>query len=176
MVMGEIVVHGPQVSDAYDGDEIFNRMAKMRDATTGSTWHRMGDIGYFDTRGRLWFCGRKSQRVITPEGVLFPDAIEGVFYGHGEIRRTALVGRRSHQMQPMMDPVLFVEPRRTISRQRRHILREDLAAMARHLPIPVTLRDIRFIRRLPVDARHNSKIRRELLAEQLVKEGPQTCK
>src|SRR5690606_22198119 len=22
--------------------------------------HRMGDLGYFDAEGRLWFCGRKS--------------------------------------------------------------------------------------------------------------------
>ena len=27
----------------------------------GTVWHRMGDVGYLDDRGRLWFCGRKSQ-------------------------------------------------------------------------------------------------------------------
>src|SRR3546814_8243400 len=36
-------------------------------AASGSTRivHRMGDLGYFDADGRLWFCGRKSQRVVT---------------------------------------------------------------------------------------------------------------
>src|SRR3546814_16809247 len=35
-------------------------------AASGSTRtvHRMGDLGYFDADGRLWFCGRKSQRVV----------------------------------------------------------------------------------------------------------------
>ena len=37
----------------------------------------MGDAGYFDTEGRLWYCGRKSQRVITGSTgnntVLFAD-------------------------------------------------------------------------------------------------------
>ena len=28
-------------------------------------WHRMGDLGCIDEKGRLWFCGRKSHRVVT---------------------------------------------------------------------------------------------------------------
>ena len=32
-------------------------------AGTGRIWHRMGDLGYFDSEGRLWFCGRKAHRV-----------------------------------------------------------------------------------------------------------------
>jgi acyl-coenzyme A synthetase/AMP-(fatty) acid ligase len=28
-----------------------------------NTWHRMGDVGYIDDKGKLWFCGRKSHVV-----------------------------------------------------------------------------------------------------------------
>ena len=39
----------------------------------------MGDVGYLDEPGRLWFCGRKSHRVVTPHGTLFTDMVEPVF-------------------------------------------------------------------------------------------------
>src|SRR3546814_13192187 len=63
-------------------------------AASGSTRivHRMGDLGYFDADGRLWFCGRKSQRVVTTTGTLCTEQIEPVFNVHPEVRRTALVG------------------------------------------------------------------------------------
>src|SRR5207244_5363668 len=37
----------------------------------GGFYHRMGDLGYFDEQGRLWFCGRKSHRVVTPAQTMF---------------------------------------------------------------------------------------------------------
>ena len=52
----------------------------------------MGDVGYFDPHGRLWFCGRKSQRVITADGLLFTEQVEGVFNAHPAVFRTALCG------------------------------------------------------------------------------------
>src|SRR5690606_21991838 len=54
--------------------------------------HRMGDVGWFDADGRLWFCGRKSQRVETADGPLYTEQVEPVFNVHPDVRRTALVG------------------------------------------------------------------------------------
>ena len=43
-------------------------------------WHRMGDMGYFDDLGRLWFCGRKAHRVLMPRGkVLYSVCVEAPF-------------------------------------------------------------------------------------------------
>ena len=54
-----------------------------RATRTGRLWHRMGDVGYLDEHGRLWFCGRKSHRVVTPHGTLFTDPVRGgVQHGH----------------------------------------------------------------------------------------------
>jgi len=36
-------------------------------------WHRMGDCGYLDKEGRLWFCGRKAERVQTATGDVFTE-------------------------------------------------------------------------------------------------------
>ncbi len=62
----------------------------------------MGDVGYFDEQGRLWYCGRKSHRVVTQDGVLFTEQIEGIFNAHPLVYRTALVGVQGK-------PVLWVE-------------------------------------------------------------------
>jgi acyl-CoA synthetase (AMP-forming)/AMP-acid ligase II len=60
--VGEIAVRGPQVTRAYFNRDAATRLAKIV-CDDGSFWHRMGDLGYLDTSGRLWFCGRKSHRV-----------------------------------------------------------------------------------------------------------------
>ena len=45
-------------------------------------WHRMGDLGYFDTEGRLWFCGRKAHRVQIGSKCLFTIPTEAPFNTH----------------------------------------------------------------------------------------------
>ena len=93
--MGEITVAGPTATDSYFNREAATRAAKISERLAdGSTRivHRMGDVGYFDEQGRLWFCGRKTQRVETAEGPLYTEQVEPVFNTHPAIRRTALVG------------------------------------------------------------------------------------
>ena len=66
-VIGEIVVKGPQVTLDYFESPEHTKKSKIHDGA--AIRHRMGDLGYFDDRGRLWFCGRKAHRVIS--GSLF---------------------------------------------------------------------------------------------------------
>src|SRR5262249_10316218 len=75
--VGEVVVQGPVVTRAYHSRPDQTALHKIRDAQ-GGLWHRMGDLGYLDGQGRLWFCGRKSQRVETVDGPLFTVPVEGV--------------------------------------------------------------------------------------------------
>lgn len=105
--IGEIVVRGPMVTTAYHENQRGNELAKITDGP--HVWHRMGDVGYFDEQGRLWMCGRKSHRVITPHGVLFTEPVEAIFNQHPAVRRTALVGVGD---APNQRPVLCVERRR----------------------------------------------------------------
>src|SRR5690554_5143890 len=94
--VGEITVAGPTATDTYFNREAQTRLAKIlevRDSPAGEprVVHRMGDLGYFDAEGRLWFCGRKSQRVVTRDTTLCTEQVEPVFDTHPEVRRTALV-------------------------------------------------------------------------------------
>ena len=103
---GEICVRGPAVTREYFGLPRADATAKIRDGDT--IWHRMGDIGYRDAEGRLWFCGRKSHRVTTRDGTLFTECVELIFNEHPDVARCALVGVGPPGRQT---PVLIVEPK-----------------------------------------------------------------
>lgn len=65
--IGEIVVTGPSVTKAYDCLPIETARAKILDEAEQTLWHRMGDMGWVDAQGRLWFCGRRVERVFIDE-------------------------------------------------------------------------------------------------------------
>ena len=155
---GEIVVRGDVVKAAYFNDA--DATAKSEIADSAGKWHRMGDTGYFDERGRLWFCGRKNHLVYADNMVYYPVCSEAVFNCHPAIYRTALV-------QGCDGAVLFVEPfathypRNARSRAR---LTAELLELGTEYPFTEKISDIRFIKALPVDIRHNAKIFREKLS------------
>ena len=158
--IGEIVVAGPQVTHAYHHRPEADALAKTLGGD-GRVRHRMGDLGYLDERGRLWFCGRKAHRLATPTGELYTDPCEGVFNAHARVHRTALVGRGP---RGQMTPVLWVEPDAPFPRRdERAQLAGELLTLARTRPATAAIQDIRFLRALPVDRRHNAKIYREKL-------------
>ncbi len=157
---GELVVAGPNVSAEYYGRPAANQQAKVR-LHSGQIGHRMGDLGYFDDQGRLWFCGRKAHRVVTPEGVLFSVPTEGVFNHHPGVVRTALVGLGT---PPGQKPVLCVELERT-GRKKKKAIRAELLEVAARNPATRGIRRVLFHKSFPIDVRHNSKIFREKLAE-----------
>jgi len=158
--IGEILVRGPVVTWRYDRQKEATRLAKIQDQTT--IWHRMGDVGYFDDRGRLWFCGRKAHR-IDGEEMWFSVCGEGMVDGHPEVARSALVGVGKRGAQ---QPVLIVEPhggKIPGGSQRTRIVSEVLERLAAH-PLYSKIKKVLFHRGFPVDPRHNAKIHREDLA------------
>ena len=161
--IGEIVVRGPVVTKAYDALPEATAAAKIRDGAT--LWHRMGDAGYFDAEGRLWFLGRKAERVVMREGVLFPDQVEPVFNAHPEVRRTALIGLGERGEQR---PAIVVEPRSkeivATPSLRRKLVRE-LRALGVQQPHTDRIRLLFLHPKFPVDVRHNAKIHRLTLAK-----------
>ncbi len=159
-ITGEIVVHGPTSTDMYWDRDEQTRLAKIQDAEN-RTWHRMGDAGYFDEQGRLWYCGRKSQRVVNAESTLFADQIEAIFNVHPEVARTALVGIGHPGYQ---EPVLCVELLNKCSKHRKERIRVDLMQIGHNNVATKSIKQILFHKSFPVDIRHNAKIGREKLA------------
>jgi len=180
--IGEIVVGGPNVTQDYDAlpeatarakislpgtplkDEELGRAANEPHANKKSPrLHRMGDCGYLDGAGRLWFCGRVAERVQTASGrTLYTEPCEQVFRAHPKVARCALIGLGIAGRQT---PALVVQMRLPNLSDREC---EGLAVELRQLAIAhehtAQIERFYFHRDFPVDVRHNAKIHRLTLA------------
>ncbi|TZF90238.1 olefin beta-lactone synthetase [Cognatilysobacter lacus] len=162
--VGEITVAGPTATDSYFRRDASTALAKIRETLPDGSErivHRMGDVGYLDADGRLWFCGRKTHRVETPNGPLYTEQVEPVFNTHPRVNRSALVGVGVAGAQA---PVLCVELDRRAADADWLRIEAELGEIGRgHVHtagITTFLRHPAF----PVDIRHNAKIGREKLA------------
>jgi acyl-CoA synthetase (AMP-forming)/AMP-acid ligase II len=157
--VGEITVKGDMVTTQYFDKPLADKLAKIKD--NNDIWHRMGDLGWMDQKGRIWFCGRKTHRVITAAGTLFTIPCESLFNKHPRVFRSALVGVGPSGRQ---EPVLCVELHKTDDGKNRAQLEKELLEIASANEVTKSIKTILFHKVFPVDIRHNSKIFREKLA------------
>jgi acyl-CoA synthetase (AMP-forming)/AMP-acid ligase II len=167
--IGEIIVRGPSVTREYYRREEPTRLAKIADPrplpgdSRPSVWHRIGDVGYLDAAGRLWFCGRKAHVVETERGRMFSVCCEAIFENHPRVYRAALVGIGDRGRER---PVIVIEPEAgqfPAGPDAEEAFRAELQALASATPLTASIRDVLFHPSLPVDTRHNVKIQRESL-------------
>ena len=158
--IGEIIVKGDVVTSAYDGNEEQNLASKIKDED--GFWHRIGDVGYLDDVGRLWFCGRKAHRVFSRQGIMYTICCEALINCHPDVFRAALVGIATEPGYQI--PVIIVELHKPITRSQKDILAEvrDICAASGLL---ANVEHILVHDSFPVDIRHNAKIFREKLSE-----------
>ncbi|PSR68292.1 peptide synthase [Nocardia sp. MDA0666] len=154
--IGELVVAGPNVSTRYYWPAAANATGKIVDGVT--VWHRTGDLAWIDDQGRIWFCGRKSQRVRTADGPMFTVQVEQIFNAVAGVARTALVGVGPAGAQR---PVLCVELRPGADRDD---VTAALRARGAEFELTTKISEFLFHPSFPVDIRHNAKIGREQLA------------
>ncbi|MGD9181732.1 MAG: AMP-binding protein [Desulfobacterales bacterium] len=137
---GEIVVSGDHVLPGYWKGR-GNQETKFKVSET--IWHRTGDAGYLDRKGRLWLLGRCIARIEDQRGVLYPFAVESAVSQYANIRRSACVASNNHR-------TLAIELEHPASSQ-------DIAALKAKLSWAAIDR-IAVLKRIPVDPRHNAKI------------------
>ena len=154
--IGEIVVSGDTVSREYLCRPEATAASKVSEG--GRVWHRMGDMGYLDGDGQLYFCGRRVHVVATAERTFHSVPVENVFNRHPQVSRTALIGVDGQ-------PALVVEPQsRSLTPDARRRLTAELRAIGAGDPVTSSIRRFYFHHSFPVDARHNAKIFRDRLA------------
>ncbi|HJL15542.1 MAG TPA: fatty acid CoA ligase family protein [Sandaracinaceae bacterium LLY-WYZ-13_1] len=159
--IGEIVVKGAQATRRYFDAEPQTALAKIPDDEGPGFRHRMGDLGYLDEDGRLWFCGRKSQRVEADGRTFFTVPCEGVFDAHPDVFRSALV---KVSREGRAEPVICVELEPHAKQRDRAALRRELRERAEAFEHTAPIARFLVHPGFPVDVRHNAKIRREALA------------
>jgi acyl-CoA synthetase (AMP-forming)/AMP-acid ligase II len=158
--IGEITVKGNVVTTGYFEDPDADADHKIREG--GEIWHRMGDLGWRDNKGRFWFCGRKSHRVITDNGTLFTIPCEAIFNQHPAVKRSALVGVGR---VPRQKPVVCIELKDGGRDADPDTVKKELLNTAAKHPMTEDIKTVLFPKSFPVDVRHNAKIFREQLAE-----------
>ncbi|MFT3808031.1 olefin beta-lactone synthetase [Arenimonas sp.] len=169
-VVGEITVAGPSATDEYFRRPQATALAKIAETMADGTQrivHRMGDLGYFDREGRLWFCGRKSHRVRAAGGELYTEKVEPVFNVQADVRRTALVGVGAPGSQRA---VLCVELKAGTPSAKRQQVLDELRRIGSAFDHTADIDTFLFHPKFPVDIRHNAKIGREQLARWAAKE------
>jgi acyl-CoA synthetase (AMP-forming)/AMP-acid ligase II len=137
---GEIVVTGAHVVRGYLGG-IGDEETKF--TVDGEVWHRTGDVGRLDARGRLWLLGRAAAVIEDSRGTLYPFAVECA-------AREVLAIRRAVVVSHLGKRVLVVERRRGAS----------VPDPARELGTLAwaQLEGIVTWPAIPMDRRHNSKV------------------
>ena len=106
-------------------------------------WHRTGDAGYFDDRGRLWLLGRCAARVDDGHGALYPMGVEQAAMRNPSIGKAAMV---SHHGQRVLAVTL-----------RAPKTQPDFASLFKSFSF-ANVDSIRIVKRMPLDRRHQSKI------------------
>lgn len=157
--VGEICVSGAVVTHLYEGEPEATARAKILDQTVSPPriWHRMGDLGYLDERGRLWFCGRKAHRVETERGPLYANPVEEVAVLHPAVRRAALLGLGE---RPRQEPVIALQPEPGADAR---AVAAEVRAMLAERAFAAPIERVLFHADFPVDVRHNAKINNEAL-------------
>ena len=122
-VTGEICVAAAHRKQAYD-----RLWATERASSRNLGYHRTGDVGHLDDRGRLWVEGRLVHVLSTPHGPLTPVGIEQRIETLGEVSAAAVVGVGP----PGTQPVVAVVVPSAGARWRRPLAEPGLARSVRH--------------------------------------------
>lgn len=159
LVVGEIIVASASTTCLFGefSDEA-NTHFIDRD---GTSWHRMGDMGYLDEEGGLWFCGRKAHALFHENRPYYSVQVEAIFNQHPLVRKSALIQKNG-------SPAIALErfDARTSLRKYESLsfLRElrELASQYEHTE---GISQYLLAKEFPVDIRYNLKIDRMKLAE-----------
>jgi acyl-CoA synthetase (AMP-forming)/AMP-acid ligase II len=84
--IGEIVVRGPNVMNGY-----WNMPEETKN-TIRNGWLHTGDVGYFDSRGRLFVVDRKKDMIISGGENVASAEVESVLFQHPNIKDAAVIG------------------------------------------------------------------------------------
>ncbi len=162
--IGEIIVKGPTVTKEYLN--LPDKTAEAKIYEGSEIWHRMGDMGFIDSEGLLWFLGRKTHRIETKEGLVTPIPCEAIFNRHPSVKRSALVGLGVKGKQT---PAIVIERKdgQFLSGKERSIFEAELFSIAKKFPHTAGIQKIFLSKHFPVDVRHNIKIDRLKLKEEI---------
>jgi acyl-CoA synthetase (AMP-forming)/AMP-acid ligase II len=156
--VGEILVKGKIATKEYYEMPEQTKLHKIYDKD--GFWHRIGDLGYLDHDGRLWFYGRKSHKIITSKGPLYPIPVEAIFNQHPLIKRTALVGLGQSGAQIPAVVIERADHFMSLTTESQKKFKNELLLLGEKFTHTKDINHFFLFDYFPVDVRHNIKIDR----------------
>jgi acyl-CoA synthetase (AMP-forming)/AMP-acid ligase II/pimeloyl-ACP methyl ester carboxylesterase len=160
----ELLVSAPWMSAGYDALWLTQHNARPVVITDGHTvtWHRTGDVGHIDGEGNVWIEGRMVHVIRSARGSITPVPLEIAAEALPNVVRAAAVGVGPTDVQQIVMVVETVNgtegPADT-----------ELTLAVRVALAPLTIASVWITKRLPVDIRHNSKIDRTAVSQNMTK-------
>lgn len=152
--VGEIIVQSPTTTKSYYLMEAKTRESKIND--NGLTWHRMGDVGYIDDKGRLWFCGRKTHVVELEGKSHYTIPVESIVNQHPLIARSALIEYKN-ELALVIERIDKIDK---LTDEQRNNFFSEVYEFLNTSKITKDIHHLFLHKALPVDVRHNIKIDR----------------
>jgi acyl-CoA synthetase (AMP-forming)/AMP-acid ligase II len=146
---GEIWVAGDHVARSYFANPQANEVNFLKQ---DQVWYRMGDVGYKDNQGRLWQVGRVHTTIHRAGCVVYPLPVEAVVETLAFVRRAALIGLPEASLGEKT--VLAVEFKPDVAAPNNWQTQVRDVCAEHKWPLD----EVRKVKHIPVDARHNARI------------------
>ena len=118
----------------------------------------MGDVGYLDYEGSLWFCGRM-KHVVEVEGVkYYPIPTEQIMNGHPDVKRSALVLHTKTNLASIVIDTDKDFDEHLVNSLKEFTLKNERTKFVKRFF---------YKKKFPVDVRHNIKIDRLALTKEI---------
>jgi acyl-CoA synthetase (AMP-forming)/AMP-acid ligase II len=157
---GELVVSGSHVCHEYYQDPASFCANKIQD-TNGKVWHRTGDVGVLDPRGRLWIIGRVHNAILRSGWYLYPVRAEMLLKTLTFVRQAAYVGIADASSGERACAVISLHRESHPEDSATYELIARSALEGKGIPVD----EVRIIEEIPMDPRHRSKVEYSILRE-----------
>ena len=151
---GEVIVKGIHVLQEYlNSPELF---AANKIVEKGEIWHRTGDTGMLDENGDLYLLGKENNKIILDGKEIQPFVVEQAIIGLPSVSYASTV---------QIDGNVYVAVELSVKPDGN--LEEEILKKASRHGLNEKAVEIVFLRHIPRDSRHNSKVNYKKLRKEL---------
>jgi acyl-CoA synthetase (AMP-forming)/AMP-acid ligase II len=166
--VGEFICTGDHVCrEYYNNPEAF-KTTKILDEQN-RVWHRTGDLAYIDAKKDLWIVGRTNNAIERAGKYFFPVRAEVLLKRLNFTYRCAFLGMKDPQLGEATYAVVELKPELDKSSFDFAAAKKEINRVFAKNKIPVD--HIEFVRSVPMDPRHHSKVEYKVLRDLLKAPG-----
>lgn len=166
--VGEFICTGDHVCrDYYNNTEAF-KTTKILDGQN-RVWHRTGDLAYIDTKKDLWIVGRTNNAIERDGKYYFPVRAEVLLKRLPFVYRCAFLGMEDARLGQATYAVVELKTDIDTASFDFESARKEIHRVFAKNKIPVD--QIKFVKAVPMDPRHHSKVEYKVLRDQLKDPG-----